>query len=98
MLIFPAGKFKEEDWNLEVTFEEPRVQLSDSQISTRRLDSEHKKLTKLLATACGCADRTKAENEKLKVAFDEFKAKHETGIARAHEIVAGLRRDKPDLQ
>jgi hypothetical protein len=38
------------------------------------------------------------ENEKLKVAFDEFKAKHEMDIAQAHKTVAGLQRDKSDLQ
>ena len=97
-LILPADKFKEENWNLEVTLQELRAQLSDSQASSQRLESEHKRLTKVLAAAREGADQTKTENEKLKVAFDEFKAKHETDIAQARKTVAGLQRDKSDLQ
>jgi hypothetical protein len=51
-----------------------------------------------LAAAREGADQTKIENEKLKVSFDEFKAKHETDIAQARKTVAGLQRDKSDLQ
>ena len=98
VLIIPTDKFKEENWNLEVTLQELRAQLSDSQASTQRLESEHKRLTKVLAAAREGADQTKTENEKLKVAFDEFKAKHETDIAQARKTVAGLQRDKSDLQ
>lgn len=97
-LILPADKFKEENWNLEVALQELRVQLSDSQASTQRLESEQKRLTKVLASAREGGDQTKTENEKLKVAFDEFKAKHETDIAQARKTVAGLQRDKSDLQ
>ena len=95
---FPADKFKEENWNLEVTLQELRAQLSDSQASTQRLESEQKRLTKLLTAAREGADQIKIENEKLKVSFDEFKAKHETDIAQARKTVAGLQRDKSDLQ
>ena len=98
VLTIPTDKFKEENWNLEVTLQELRVQLSDSQASTQRLDSEQKRLTKVLASAREGADQTKTENEKLKAAFDEFKAKHETDIAQARKTVAGLQRDKSDLQ
>jgi len=98
VLILPADKFKEENWNLEVTLQELRAQLSDSQASTQRLESEHKRLTKVLVTAREGADQTKTENEKLKVTFDEFKAKHDTEIAQARKTVAGLQRDKSDLQ
>ena len=98
VLTLPADKFKEENWNLEVTLQELRAQLSDSQASTQRSEAEQKRLTKVLAAAREGADQTKTENEKLKVAFDEFKAKHETDIAQARKTVAGLQRDKSDLQ
>ena len=98
VLIFLPDKYKEENWNLEVTLQELRAQLSDSQASAQRLESENKRLTKLLAAAREGTDQTKTENEKLKVAFDEFKAKHETDIAQARKTVAGLQRDKSDLQ
>ena len=61
-LIRPTDKFKEENWNLEVTLQELRAQLSDSQASANRLESDHRRVTNLLA-----ADRTKAENERLNV-------------------------------
>jgi hypothetical protein len=51
------------------------------QASTQRLESENKKLTKLLAASHEGADETKTENEKIKAALDELKAKHETDIA-----------------
>ena len=73
MLISPADKLKEENLNLEATLQELRAQLSDSQASTNRLESDHRRITNLLA-----ADRTKTENERLKIAFDKFKAEHET--------------------
>jgi hypothetical protein len=98
VLIFAADKFKEENWNLEVTLQELRTQLSESQASTQRLDAEQKRLAKLLAGAREGADQIKNENEKLNVVFDEFKAKHETDIAQARKTVAGLQRDKSDLQ
>ena len=62
------------------------------------MESEQKRLTKLLAAAREGADQIKIENEKLKASFDEFKAKHETDIAQARKTVAGLQRDKSDLQ
>ena len=74
----PTDKHKEGDWNLEVTLQELRAQLSDSQASTKRLECDHERLTNLLAAAREDANRTKIENERLKTAFDEFKAKHET--------------------
>ena len=47
---FPfAEKFKEENWNLEVTLQELRARLSESRASIQRLESEQKRLTKLLA-------------------------------------------------
>ena len=62
------------------------------------MESEQKRLTKLLSAAREGADQIKIENEKLKVSFDEFKAKHETDIAQARKTVAGLQREKSDLQ
>ena len=62
------------------------------------MESEQKRLTKLLTAAREGADQIKIENEKLKVSFDEFKAKHETDIAQSRKTVAGLQRDKSDLQ
>ncbi|KAI6043981.1 hypothetical protein EDC04DRAFT_2562205 [Pisolithus marmoratus] len=93
-----ADKFKEENWNLEVTLQELRSQLSDSQSTAQRFESEHKRLTKLLNTTRESADQHKNEAERIKTAFDEFKAKHETEFAQARKYAAGLQRDKSDLQ
>ena len=78
VLISPADKLKEENLNLEATLQELRAQLSYSQVSTQRLESDHQRLTDLLVAAREDADRTKTENERLKIAFDKFKAEHET--------------------
>ena len=68
VLISPADKFKEENWTLEVTLQELRAQLSDSQASTDRLESDYRRVTNLLA-----ADRTKTENERLNVLVEHDK-------------------------
>ncbi|KAG6828349.1 hypothetical protein H0H92_008288 [Tricholoma furcatifolium] len=93
-----ADKYKEENWNLEVTLQELRAQLSDSQASTQRLEGEHKRLTKLLATSRESSDQYKNESERLSTLVEELKAKHETDIAQARRHAAGLARDKSDLQ
>ncbi|KAH7926165.1 hypothetical protein BV22DRAFT_1087687 [Leucogyrophana mollusca] len=93
-----SDKFKEENWNLEVTLQELRTQLSDSQSTTVRLEGEHKRLTKLLNMAREATDQHKNESERVKIALDELKAKHETDVAQARKHAAGLQRDKSDLQ
>ena len=98
LIYFWLDKYKEENWNLEVTLQELRAQLSDSQSTAQRLESEHKRLTKLLNTSRESADQHKNEAERIKTTLDEFKAKHETEFAQARKYAAGLQRDKSDLQ
>ncbi|TFY60678.1 hypothetical protein EVJ58_g4992 [Rhodofomes roseus] len=93
-----ADRFKEENWNLEVTLQELRTQLVDSQASVVRLEGEHKRLTKMLASAREAADQHKNEAERQHHAFEELKAKHETDVAQARKHAASLQRDKSDLQ
>ena len=93
-----ADKFKEENWNLEVTLQELRTQLSDSQADTLRLEGEHKRLTKLLSASRDAGDQHKNESERLKNTLEELKTKHETDVAQARKHAAGLQRDKSDLQ
>jgi hypothetical protein len=91
-------KYKEENWNLEVTLQELRTQLSDSQGDTLRLEGEHKRLTKLLSASRDAGDQHKNESERLKNALEDLKAKHETDVAHARKHAASLQRDKSDLQ
>ncbi|GLB42302.1 putative meiotic cell cortex C-terminal pleckstrin homology [Lyophyllum shimeji] len=93
-----SDKYKEENWNLEVTLQELRTQLGDSQAAALRLEGEHKRLTKHLATARDAGDQHKNEAERLTNVIEEMKAKHETDIAQARKHAAGLARDKSDLQ
>ncbi|RDB16304.1 hypothetical protein Hypma_002995 [Hypsizygus marmoreus] len=65
---------------------------------TLRLESEHKRLKKLLATARDAGDQHKNEAERLQNVVEEMKAKHETDVAQARKHAAGLARDKSDLQ
>jgi Meiotic cell cortex C-terminal pleckstrin homology len=97
-LPMSADKFKEENWNLEVTLQEIRAQLSESQADTQRLEGEHKRLTKLLAASRDAGDQHKNESERLKNALEDLKIKHETDVAQARKYAAGLQRDKSDLQ
>lgn len=97
-LIFLLDKYKEENWNLEVTLQELRIQCSDSQSTVQRLESEHKRLTRQLNKAREATDQHKNEAERLKNGMDDLKANHETAIAQARKQTAGLQRDKSDLQ
>ncbi|PFH50595.1 hypothetical protein AMATHDRAFT_75493 [Amanita thiersii Skay4041] len=93
-----ADKFKEENWNLEVTIQEIRVQYSDAQSTNARLESEHKRLTKLLATSRDAADLHQNESERFQKAYEELKVKHENDMAQARKNTAALNREKNDLQ
>ena len=93
-----ADKYKEENWYLEVTLQELRIQFSDSQSTVQRIESEHKRLTRQLNKAREATDQHKNEAERLKNGMEELKANHETAIAQARKQTAGLQRDKSDLQ
>lgn len=78
--------------------QELRPQLADSQASCLRAEGETKRLTKKLASSHDTSEQQKNDLEKLQIAYDELKAKHETDIAQARKHAAGLQRDKSDLQ
>ncbi len=96
-LLLP-DKYKEENWNLEVTLQELRIQFADSQSTVQRLEGEHKRLTRQLNKAREATDQHKNETERLKNGLEELKANHETAIAQARRQAASLQRDKADLQ
>ena len=79
----------------EVTLQDLRSQLSDSQIIVLRLESENKRITCQLNEA---ADQHRYEAERLKNGMEELKANHETAIERARNQAASLQHDKSDLQ
>lgn len=91
-------KYKEENWNLEVSLQELRTQLADSQATTSRLTAESNKINKALAGSLAAVDTHKNESERLQMAYDELKAKHETDTAQSRKTAAGLQREKGDLQ
>lgn len=72
--------------------------MTDSQGSIQRLESEHKRLTKLLTVSRDSGDQHKNEAERLQSVVEEMKAKQETDVAQARKHAAGLARDKSDLQ
>ncbi|KDQ07330.1 hypothetical protein BOTBODRAFT_610523 [Botryobasidium botryosum FD-172 SS1] len=93
-----ADKFKEENWNLEVTLQELRAQLSEAQATTSRIEADQKRTIKQLTAARESVDSYKNETEKLAATLDELKAKHETDVAQMRKNNAGLQREKSDLQ
>ncbi|KAF8635381.1 hypothetical protein AX15_000386 [Amanita polypyramis BW_CC] len=93
-----ADKFKEENWNLEVTIQELRTQLSDFATTNTRLESEHKRINKLLASARDAADTHQNESERLGKLYEELKLKHENDMALARKNAAVHSREKNDLQ
>lgn len=95
---YVSDKYKEENWNLEVSLQELRQQHADTQATVQRLESEHKRLNKQLASSNDTAEQYKNENAQLQNNLEELTAKHETDVALARKHAAGLARDKSDLQ
>ncbi|KAG7448461.1 uncharacterized protein BT62DRAFT_945930 [Guyanagaster necrorhizus] len=93
-----ADKYKEENWNLEVSLQDLRTQHADTQSTVQRLDSEQKRLTKLLAASHDASEQYKNENAQLQSIIEDLTAKHETDVALARKHAAALARDKSDLQ
>ncbi|KZS93912.1 hypothetical protein SISNIDRAFT_484879 [Sistotremastrum niveocremeum HHB9708] len=93
-----ADKFKEENWNLEVTLQELRTQHTEAQSSVQRLETEQKRITRQLAQTRETADKFKSDYEQLGITLAEHQAKHETDIAQLRKNAASLQRDKSDLQ
>ncbi|KAK0192709.1 hypothetical protein F5146DRAFT_1041154 [Armillaria mellea] len=93
-----ADKYKEENWNLEVSLQDLRTQHADIQSTVQRLESEQKRLTKLLAASHDAAEQYKNENAQLQSTIEDLTAKHETDVALARKHAAALARDKSDLQ
>ena len=91
-------RYKEENWNLEVSLQELRTQVAELQGVNSRLEVEQKRVNKQLSQARESADKLKGENEILGTSFADLKAKHETDIAQMRRNGAALQRDKSDLQ
>ena len=94
----PVDKYKEENWNLEVTLQELRTQLQDAQAAGQNSEAERKRAAKQLLTARDTIDQHKNEAERLTSKLEDLKAKHETDVAQMRKQAAGLQRDKSDLQ
>ncbi|KAK2461201.1 hypothetical protein APHAL10511_006728 [Amanita phalloides] len=93
-----ADKFKEENWNLEVVIQELRTQLTDSVTTNARLESDHKRINKLLAASRDAADTHQNESERVGKLYEELKLKHENDMALARKNAAVHTREKNDLQ
>jgi hypothetical protein len=93
-----AEKFKEENWNLEVTIQELRTQFTDSVTTNARLESEQKRLNKLLASSRDAADTHQNESERVGKLYEELKLKHENDMTVARKNNAAHTREKNDLQ
>jgi hypothetical protein len=77
---------------LEVTIQELRTQLTDSVATGARLESDHKRLNKLLAVSRDAADTRQNESERLGEVYEELKLKYEIemAIARKFDINTGV--------
>lgn len=91
-------KYREENWNLEVSIQDLRTQLGDVQAIANKADAELKRLTKSHAALTASSDAHKNESLRLTTALAEAKTKHETDLATMRKQTAGLQREKSDLQ
>lgn len=93
-----AEKFREENWNLEVTLQEVRKDLNDTQASLQRSEAESKRTQKQLASLREAAESHKTESERLATVLSETKSRHETDVAQMRKQAATLQREKGELQ
>ncbi|CAG7850038.1 Anucleate primary sterigmata protein A [Serendipita indica DSM 11827] len=88
----------EENWNLEVSLQEMRTQLSNTQSSLERSESEQKRMQKQMTTLREASEGHKSESEKLANQLQDLRTKHETDVAQMRKQAATLQREKGELQ
>ncbi|KAJ7677219.1 hypothetical protein B0H17DRAFT_1207136 [Mycena rosella] len=93
-----ADKYKEENWNLEVTLQDLRTQLAAATSAEAAASKKADRLTAQLAASFQAAETAKNEAERLVGVVDEMKSKHEADVAAHRKAAAALVRDKSDLQ
>ncbi|KIM23667.1 hypothetical protein M408DRAFT_252856 [Serendipita vermifera MAFF 305830] len=93
-----AEKFREENWNLEVTLQEVRKEFNDTQAALQRAEAEAKRTQKQLTTFRETAESHKTESERLATVLAETKSRHETDVAQMRKQAATLQREKGELQ
>ncbi|KAF7318979.1 PH domain-containing protein [Mycena chlorophos] len=93
-----TDKYKEENWNLEVTLQELRSQLAVVTSAESAASLKADRLAAQLAASLQTAETAKHEAERLTGVVAEMKAKHEADVATHRKATAGLARDKSDLQ
>ncbi|KAG8756574.1 hypothetical protein FRC14_002931 [Serendipita sp. 396] len=93
-----ADKYKEENWNLEVTLQEIRSQLTNTQSSLERSEAEQRRTQKQMTTLREASEAHKTESERLTNQLTDLKSKHETDVAQMRKQAATLQREKGELQ
>lgn len=82
---------------MEVTIQELRTQLADTVTTNARLESDHKRINKLLAASRDAADTHQNESERVGKSYEELKLKHENDMAIARKNTAAHAREKNEL-
>lgn len=75
-----------------------RSQLATAQSTSKKTDSEVKRLTSIHSAALTASETHKNEAERLSTEFEALKAKHDTEMAQMRKTTASLQREKSDLQ
>lgn len=96
--MYHAEKYKEENWNLEVQLQEIRAAHSEMSTSFSKAETERNKLTKQLATVRTETESQKLEIERLNNSVEAMVQKKELDLAEMRRGMAGLQREKSDLQ
>ncbi|KAJ7599509.1 hypothetical protein C8J56DRAFT_190997 [Mycena floridula] len=93
-----ADKYKEENWNLEVSMQELRSTHTDLVASHTKQTTDLKILSKQLSSALASSEHLTTTVSTLETSLAEVKGKAETDMANARKHAASLARDKSDLQ
>lgn len=90
--------YKEENWTLEISLQELKTTHADLNSQHSRLENESKRTAKTLANLQSETEAQRSEIDALQKTIEESSAKREVDLAEMRKSMAGLVRERSDLQ
>ncbi|MBW0491733.1 hypothetical protein O181_031448 [Austropuccinia psidii MF-1] len=93
-----VDKFKDENWNLELSKQDIQTKLTESLNEKLKLESDRLRLIKQSTELQRQSDQQRSELERINSLILEDRGKYESTIATLRKNHAGLQRERNDLQ
>ncbi|KNZ59012.1 uncharacterized protein VP01_1817g1 [Puccinia sorghi] len=93
-----VDRFKDENWNLELSKQELQTQLTSTNDEKVKVEADRLKLIKQLSDLQQSSDQQRTEIERITNLLGEERNKYEITIATQRKNHAGLQRENSDIQ